>query len=131
MVKGFYCDDPNDNSKADHGEDENAVDVDDEADEDHMHDGNEVDEFMYQTKAERKKERRQEKAWLGKEGQKRRKKGPPRNFLLVDERTGMPYSVGVGDWRKELILMSRDLDPAIGNINRQPEGAVAEIAEWI
>lgn len=49
----------------------------------------------------------------------------------MDERTGMPYGVGVGDWRKELMLLSRDLDPAIGNINRQPEGTVAEIADWI
>lgn len=29
------------------------------------------------------------------------------------------------------MLFSRNLDPAIGNINQQPEGAVREIAEWI
>ena len=29
------------------------------------------------------------------------------------------------------MLLSRDLDPAIGNINKQPKVAVKEIAEWI
>lgn len=50
---------------------------------------------------------------------------------MVDEHTKKPYGPGVGDWRKELMLMSKGLDPAIGNINRHPEGAVAQIAEWI
>ena len=66
-----------------------------------------------------------------KDGDRRQKEGLPRNFLLVDEYTKKPYGVGVGDWRKEVMLLSRDLDPAIGNINRQPEGAIADIAEWI
>lgn len=34
-------------------------------------------------------------------------------------------------WCKELMLLSRKLDPAIGNINRQPESLVKEIADWI
>ena len=42
-----------------------------------------------------------------------------------------PYGVGMGDWRKKLMLLSQDLDPAIGNINRQPEGAIAKLVEWI
>lgn len=29
------------------------------------------------------------------------------------------------------MLLSRKLDPAIGNINRQPESMVKEIADWI
>lgn len=29
------------------------------------------------------------------------------------------------------MLFSRKLDPAIGNINRQPESMVKEIADWI
>ena len=59
------------------------------------------------------------------------KEGLPRNFLLVDEYTKKPYGVGVGAWRKELMLLSQKLDPAIGNINRHPEEAVQEIADWI
>lgn len=65
------------------------------------------------------------------EGDRRRKDGLRRNYLLVDEYTHKPYGTGVGEWRKEIMLLSRILDPAIGNINRQPDGAVAEIAEWI
>ena len=29
------------------------------------------------------------------------------------------------------MLLSRSLDPAVGNINRHPEGAVEEIVEWM
>lgn len=29
------------------------------------------------------------------------------------------------------MLLSQKLDPAIGNINRHPDGAVQEIADWI
>lgn len=86
---------------------------------------------MYPTEAERRKERRQERALLENEGSRRKKEGLPRIFLLVDEQTEQLYGVGVGEWKKELMLLSRNLDPAIGNINKQPEGAVVEIMEWI
>lgn len=79
----------------------------------------------------RRRERRQELSMREREGNHRSKEGQPRNFLLVDEYTHKSYGVGVGVWRKELMLLSRSLDPAIGNINRHPEGAVEEIVEWI
>ena len=65
------------------------------------------------------------------EGERRRKEGLPRNYLLVDEHTKKPYGAGVGNWRKELMLLSRKLDPAVGQINKQPAHLVKEIAEWI
>lgn len=65
------------------------------------------------------------------EGDRRRKEGKPRNYLLVDQFTGKPYGAGVGDWRKEVKLLSKKLDPSIGQINKQPLDAVKEIAEWI
>lgn len=102
-----------------------------EASNEHSDDENTVMDLIYRTDAERRKERRQERALLDKEGDRRRQEGLPRNYLQVDERTNKPYNVEVGDWRKELMLLSRDLDPSIGNINQQPEGAVAEIADWI
>ena len=64
---------------------------------DEAYEDEEVCDLLYQTQAERKKERRQERAWLEKEGERRRKDGLPRNFLLVDEETKKPYGVGVGD----------------------------------
>lgn len=79
----------------------------------------------------RRSERRRAKTMWLKEGEKRKKKGKPRNYLLVDDCTGKPYGIGVGAWRKELMLLSRELDPAIGNINQQPESVLIEIAEWI
>jgi len=79
----------------------------------------------------KRRERRQAKAMREKECLRRKKEGLPMNFLLVDEYTMKPYGVGVGDWKKELHVLSKNLDPAIGNINQQPEGAVEEIAEWI
>jgi len=51
--------------------------------------------------------------------------------LLVDQFTGKPYGAGVGDWWKEVKLLSKKLDPSIGQINKQPLDAVKEIAEWI
>jgi len=50
---------------------------------------------------------------------------------MVDEYTKKPYGPGLGEWKKELMLLSRDLDPSVANINRHPPGAVARIAEWI
>lgn len=51
--------------------------------------------------------------------------------MLVDQFTGKPYGACVGDWRKEVKLLSKKLDPSIGQINKQPLDAVKEIAEWI
>lgn len=79
----------------------------------------------------RRRERRQAQALRVREGNRRKKEGRPRNYLLVDDYTGKPYGTGVGEWRKELMLLSRELDPAVGNINQQPEGVLLEIAEWI
>jgi len=39
------------------------------------------------------------------------------------------YGVGVGDWRKEIMLLLRSLDPTIGNINKQLKHPMAEIVE--
>ena len=83
------------------------------------------------TKAENRKERRYAKKAREREGDRRRREGKPRNYLLVDQYTGKPYGAGVSDWRKEVILLSKKLDPAIGQINKQPQDAVKEIAEWI
>ena len=123
---GFSSDDENDNY-----EEGNAASIGDEETRNEEDADMDVQDLVYQIPTSRKKERRQEKALLEKEGERRRKEGLLRNFLLVDEYTKKPYGMGVGDWRKELMLLSRDLDPAIGNINRQLEGAVAQIAEWI
>jgi hypothetical protein len=91
-----------------------------------------VPQYLYgETKAEKRKERRHAKKAKEREGDRRRREGKPRNYLLVDEYTKKPYSVGVNDWRKEVMLLSRKLDPTIGQINRQPEDVVKEIVEWI
>ena len=88
--------------------------------------------YLYgETEAEKRKERRHAKKAREREGDRRRQEGKPRNYLLVDEYTKKPYGAGVNDWRKEVMLLSRKLDPAIGQINRQPEDAVKEIGEWI
>jgi hypothetical protein len=83
------------------------------------------------TKAENRKERRHAKKAREREGDRRRREGKPRNYLLVDQYTGKPYGAGVSDWCKEVILLSKKLDPAIGQINKQPQDAVKEITEWI
>ena len=84
-----------------------------------------------ETEAEKRKERRIAKKVREREGDRRRKEGKPRNYLLVDQFSGKPYGAGVGDWRKEVKLLSKKLDPSIGQINKQPLDAVKEIAEWI
>jgi len=48
--------------------------------------------------------------------------------MLVDVHTMKPYGTGVGNWRKELMLLSKNLDLAIENINKQPEATMLEIA---
>jgi hypothetical protein len=83
-----------------------------------------------ETEAEKQKERKFAKKAREREGG-RRKEGKPRNYLLVYQFTGKPYGAGVGDWRKEVKLLSKKLDPSIGQINKQPLDAVKEIAEWI
>ena len=90
-----------------------------------------VEDSMYQTETEKRRERRHDLAARRREGDRRRAEGLPRNYLLVDKYSNEPYGQGVGSWRKELMLLSRDLDPSIGNINRQPEDAVKAIAEWV
>ena len=62
-----------------------------------LDDERDMQQLFYQTESDRKKERRKERAWRVKDGDKRRKEGLPRNFLLVDEYTKKPYGVGVGD----------------------------------
>ena len=84
-----------------------------------------------ETEAQKRKERRRVKWAREREGDRRRREGLPRNYLLVDEYTKKPYGIGVNDWRKEVMLLSRKLDPSIGLINRQPHDAVQEIADWI
>ena len=49
----------------------------------------------------------------------------------MDEYTKKPYSAGINEWLKEVMLLSRKLDPTIGQINRQPEDVVKKIVEWI
>lgn len=87
--------------------------------------------YEFETEAQKRRERRHAKAAREREGHRRRKEGLPRNYLLVDEYTKRPYGVGVGDWRKEVMLLSRKLDPAIGLISKQPHDALLEIGEWI
>jgi len=84
-----------------------------------------------ETEAQKRKERRAVKWAREREGERRRREGLPRNYLLVDEYTRKPYGIGVNDWRKEVMLLSRKLDPSIGLINRQPHDAIEEIADWI
>ena len=73
---------------------------------------------MYPTETEKRRERRHAQASREREGVRRSREGLPRNYLLVDEYSRGPYGQGVSSWRKELMLLSRKLDPAIGNINR-------------
>lgn len=79
----------------------------------------------------KRKEHRQAQAGQNREGDRCRKEGLRRNYLMVDDHTHKPYGPGVREWRKEIMLLSRILDPAIGNINRQPDSAVYEIAKGI
>lgn len=86
---------------------------------------------LYPTETEKRRERRHTQASREREGVRHSREGLPRNYLLVDEHRRELYGQGVSSWRKELMLLSRKLDPTIGNINRQPQEALKEIVEWI
>jgi hypothetical protein len=90
-----------------------------------------ADDVYCETEAQKWKERRQTNVAREREGDRCCREGLPRNFLLIDDYTKKPYGVGVDDWRKEVMLLSRKLDPTIGVINKQPHDVVKEIADWI
>jgi hypothetical protein len=89
------------------------------------------DDTYCETEAEKRKERRRAKVATEREGERRRRERKPRNYLLVDKYTKKPYGAGVGNWRKEMMLLLRKLDPAVGQINQQPRDVLMEIADWI
>ena len=127
----FYNDNPNENGRdgtEDEGKDSEGVE------EGVLKDRNVIavsHGLTNESESAKRREGKHAQAAQEREGQRRCKEGKKRNFLLVDEHTMKPYGMGVGDWRKELMLLSRNLDPAIGNINKQPEAALFEIVEWI
>ena len=126
-LPSFMNDDPNDNGSVggeeEMGEDEGGIEG--RMSMHLMHGG------VYEPESNKRRERRHAQGVREREGQRRQKEGKRRNFLSVDEHTMKPYGVGVGDWRKELMLLSRNLDPAIGNIKNQLEVALIELADWI
>ncbi|KAG0594908.1 hypothetical protein M758_UG121200 [Ceratodon purpureus] len=83
------------------------------------------------TEAEKRKDRRYAKKAREREGDRRRWEGKPRNYLLVNQYTGKPYGAGVTNWRKEVMLLYQKLDPAVGQINKQPPDAVKDITKWL
>lgn len=85
-----------DGSESEYEEDgEQASDGEEEADEDPI---DEVPEsYEFETEAQKRTERRHAKATREREGQRRRREGLRRNYLLVDEYTKRPYGVGVND----------------------------------
>jgi hypothetical protein len=90
-----------------------------------------VDDVYCKTEAQKREKRRQTKVACEREGDRCHREGLPRNFLVLDEYTKKPYGIGVNDWREEMMLLSRKLDPTIGLINEQPHDVVKEIADWI
>ena len=88
-------------------------------------------EDVYKTETEKRRERRHAHVAREKEGDGRRREGLPRNYMLIDKISGLPYGQGVTAWRKELHLLTRKLDPAVGNINHHPPSEVKEVMEWI
>ena len=126
-LPSFVNDDPNDNDSVggeeEMGEDEGGIEGRMSM---HLMHGS-----VYKTESDKRRERRHAQAAREREGQRRQKERKRCNFLSVDEHTMKPYGVGVGDWRKELMLLSRNLDLAIGNIKNQPEAALFELADWI
>lgn len=128
----FYNDD-DDSEQEDHSEENTAEEEDMEVQTRSRDVANVEDDHdeLYPTEAEKRKERRHAQASREREGERRRREGLPRNYLLIDSHTKIPYGQGVGNWRKELMLLSRKLDPAIGNINKHPQTLVKEIADWI
>lgn len=130
----FYNND-NDTGSSDGSESEyEAVGEDFEDVEEQLHEpGTRIQQatFENETEAQRRKERRHEKRAREREGDQRHRAGLPRHYLLVDPISQLPYGCGVGAWTKEMKLLSRKLDPAIGVINKQPHDALLEIADWI
>ena len=130
----FY-DDDSDSESGDGSESEYHEEIEEGQDDGSGAPDNVVDlvaeRYEDETEAQKRKERRHEKLVRDREGDRRRREGLPRNYLKVDQFTGKPYGVGVSDWRKEVMLLSQKLDPAIGVINQQPRDAILEIAEWI
>lgn len=126
----FYNNDNGDLSE-DSEEEEDQTGYEEDCGNDHGKELVDVDDDKYPTETEKRRERRHELSARRREGDRRRAQGLPRNYLLVDEYTGAPYGQGVGSWRKEIKLLSQDLDPAIGNINKQPDEALQKIGEWI
>ena len=112
-------------------EEREVEDVDDEVGNEDVERNGDMIVVDLEDESTRRRVRRRAQAMREREGNRRHREGLPRNFLLVDEFTKKPYGVGVGQWRKELMLLSRKLDPSVGNINQHPAGAVAEIEEWI
>lgn len=88
-------------------------------------------EDVYKTETEKRKERRHAQVAREREGDRRHREGLPRNYMLIDKISGLPYGQGVTAWRKELHLLMRKLDPAVGNINHHPPYEVKEVMEWI
>jgi len=125
-VESFENDDPNQDVVPDSLEEGHRKREVDDTDDEDAYDERNVVVYAEDDESVKRRERRSER-----EGDRLRKVGLCRNYLMVDEHTKKPFGPGVGEWRKELMLLSRNLDPAIGNINKQPEGTVAKIAEWI
>ena len=86
---------------------------------------------MHSTETELRQQRRHALATCVREGNRPYAKGLPRIYLLVDVYRKEPYGTGVGAWWNKLMLLLRNLDPSIGNINHQLEEKVRKIAEWI
>lgn len=88
-------------------------------------------EDVYKTETEKRRQRRHAQVARERERDRRRREGLPRNYMLIDKISGLPYGQGVTAWRKELHLLTRKLDPAVGNINHHPPSKVKEVMEWI
>ena len=125
----FYNSDEDGSGSSDDGSENSDEELDHEVEEVPAEETDFVPEKYYRfTEAEKRKERRMVKKEKEREGDRRRKEGKPRNYLLVDQISGKPYGAGVGDWHKEIRLLPKKLDPSIGQINKQPLDAVKEIA---
>lgn len=128
----FFYNSDNDEVSSDENEENYAEDIEEVEEERNVNAGDLVgDDIHCETEAERRQERRRAKAAREREGDRRHKEGLPRNYLLDDDYKKKPYGPGVNDWRKEVMLLSRKLDPPISQLNRQPHDVVKEIAEWI
>lgn len=61
--ESFFTNDPNDNTVLDNDVEVDAIDVHEEAAEDEVDAEKDVQDLMYPTEVDRKKERRKERAW--------------------------------------------------------------------